>query len=189
MTKSVLDYSLKIRLPLTLFVVIVSFLVTFYVAKGERDGIGYKPEQPINYSHKLHAGDMKIDCRYCHTGVSKGRHALVPSTNICMNCHSLARKNKSQIITLTTNYENNKPINWIRIHKVPEYAYFNHSVHVNNNLDCESCHGNIRNMDVVTQMRNMNMTGCLECHRNAKERLAYIPDVNFGPENCSACHR
>ena len=99
MKKSFLDYTLKVRLPITLFVALLAFMITFYVSRPERDGIGYQPDQPIAYSHKLHAGQMKIDCQYCHTGVTKGRHALVPSANICMNCHSMARKNDPRLLS------------------------------------------------------------------------------------------
>lgn len=189
MKKSFLDYALKVRLPLTLFVAFVSFLITFYVSRPERDGIGYQPTQPIAYSHKLHAGQMKIDCQYCHTGVTKGRHALVPSTNICMNCHTLARNKQPEIIKLAKYYNENTPIPWKRIHKVPDYAYFNHSVHVNKGIKCESCHGNIADMEVVKQMKGWTMTACLDCHRNPKAQLPYLENVKKGPTNCGACHR
>lgn len=191
MNKAFLDYTLKIRLPLLLFVILTTFAVTFYLSRAERDGVGYMPAQPIKYSHKLHAGDMGIDCQYCHTGVTKGRHALVPSVNICMNCHSLARKNQPEIIKLTKYYDEGIPLPWKRVHKVPEYAYFNHSVHVNKGIDCESCHGNVREMEEVSQMRSFTMTSCLDCHRNPHDNLPYIEKekINLGPENCAACHR
>ncbi|MBI9072850.1 MAG: cytochrome c3 family protein [Melioribacteraceae bacterium] len=189
MKKTVIDYSLKVRLPLTLFIVAVTFILTFYISRAERDSIGYAPEQPIKYSHKLHAGEMQIDCQYCHTAVTKSRHAVVPSASICMNCHSVARKDKPEIIKLTKYYEENKPIPWKRVHKIPDYAYFNHSVHVNKGIECESCHGEISEMEVVTQARGFTMTACLECHRNPEEQLPYLEKVNKGPENCAACHR
>jgi hypothetical protein len=189
MKKSTLDYTLKIRIPLILFVAAVSFVLTFYISRPERDGVGYAPVQPIKYSHKLHAGELKIDCQYCHTGVTKGRHALVPSTNICMNCHTLAVKDKPEIIKLTQYYNGNKPIPWKRIHKVPEYAYFDHSVHVNKGIDCESCHGNLREMEVVKQIKPFTMTACLECHREPVKYVPYVADIKTGPENCGACHR
>jgi hypothetical protein len=189
MKRTVLDYALKIRLPLTLFVIVISFVLTFYISRAERDGIGYAPEQPIKFSHKLHAGQMAIDCQYCHIGVEKGRHAIVPSVNVCMNCHTLARKDRPEIVKLTQYYEEGKPIPWKRIHKVPEYAYFNHSVHVNKGIDCTSCHGDIKEMEVVNQARGFTMTACLDCHRMPHENLPYLKDVKNGPENCAACHR
>ncbi|MCP5063129.1 MAG: cytochrome c3 family protein [Ignavibacteriae bacterium] len=189
MSKSFLDYALKVRVPLTLFVIALSYIITFYVSRAERDGIGYEPTQPIAYSHKLHAGEMKIDCEYCHTGVTKGRHALVPSANICMNCHTVAVKDQPEIIKLKKYYDDKTPIPWKRIHKLPEYAYFNHSVHVNKGMECETCHGNIADMEVVSQMKGWTMTACLDCHREPEKQLSYIKDVQKGPENCNTCHR
>lgn len=189
MKKTVLDYALKIRLPLTLFVIASTFVITYYTSRPERDGIGYAPEQPIKFSHKLHAGTMAIDCQYCHTDVTKGRHASIPSVNICMNCHSVARKDKPEIIKLTQYYEDGKPIPWKRIHKVPDYAYFNHSVHVNKGIDCASCHGDLKEMEVVSQVRQFTMNACLDCHREPHKNLPYLEKVNVGPENCAACHR
>lgn len=189
MKKTLLDYTLKIRLPLTLFVIASTFVITFYASRAERDGIGYEPEQPIAFSHRLHAGLMEIDCQYCHTGVEKGRYATVPSVDICMNCHSVSRKNKPEIIKLTEYYESGKPLPWKRIHKVPEYAYFNHSVHVTTGIECETCHGDLTQMEVVKQVRGFTMGDCLECHRNPHEQLPYLEKVNIGPENCAACHR
>lgn len=189
MKRTVLDYALKIRLPLTLFVVAVSVILTFYLSRAERDSVGYKPDQPIKFSHKLHAGQMAIDCQYCHVGVAKDRHALIPSVNICMNCHAVARKDKPEIIKLTQFYNTGNPIPWKRIHKVPEYAYFNHSVHVNKGIDCTSCHGDVKQMDLVSQVKPFTMTACLDCHRNPQAQLPYLKTVKNGPENCWACHR
>ena len=189
MKRTVLDYALKIRLPLTLFVVAVSVILTFYLSRAERDSVGYNPEQPIKFSHKLHAGQMAIDCQYCHVGVAKDRHALIPSVNICMNCHTVSRKDRPEIIKLTQFYTTGKPIPWKRIHKVPEYAYFNHSVHVNKGIDCASCHGDVKQMDIVSQLKPFTMTACLDCHRNPQAQLPYLKTVKNGPENCWACHR
>lgn len=189
MNKSYLDYFLKIRLPIIIFVALASLTFTFYISRAERDGVGYAPEQPIPYSHKLHAGTMGIDCQYCHTGASKSRHAMVPPLNTCMNCHAVARKNKPDIIRLTQAYNEGNLMPWKRIHKVPDYAYFNHSVHVNKNIPCQQCHGNIQEMDVVKQAHSWTMNNCITCHRNAPVILANIPGIKAGPENCFACHR
>lgn len=189
MNKTQLDFSLKTRLPITLFVILLAFMLTYFAGRAERDGIGYTPEQPIKFSHKLHAGDMEIDCQYCHVGVEKGRHALVPSVNTCMNCHTYARTDKPEIVKLTKLYEEGKPVLWKRIHKVPEYAYFNHSVHVNNGIECESCHGNVAEQEVLGQVKGFTMGNCLQCHRNPHEDLSYLEEVKNGPENCYACHR
>ena len=189
MKKSYLDYILRNRLPVTIFVVLASFALTYFASRAERDGVGYTPEQPINYSHKLHAGTMKIDCQYCHVGVEKSRHAMVPPVATCMNCHTVARKDKPEIIKLTEYYNDDKPLEWNRIHRVPDYAYFSHSVHVNKGVACESCHGEIKEMEKVGQMQSFTMGSCLNCHRNAHNRLSYIENVNKGPDYCWACHR
>lgn len=185
-----LDYLLKVRLPVTVFVILAAFAITYFVSRAERDSVGYKPEQPINFSHKLHAGKMNIDCQYCHLGVEKERHATIPAASICMNCHSFARKNKPEILKLTGFYEKGIPIQWKRIHKVPEYVYFNHSVHVNKGIQCEKCHGDVRRMDKIRQVRSFNMKDCLNCHRNPQKELPELKGkVKKGPEYCSACHR
>lgn len=189
MKKLFLDHGLKVRLPITLFVIIASFTVTYYVSYAERNSIGYSPEQPIKYSHKLHAGEMKIDCKYCHVGVDKSRHASVPSVNTCMGCHTLAKKDSPEIQKLTQYYNEGKPIPWKRIHKVPDFAYFNHSVHINKGVECESCHGDIKKMEVVGQINSLTMGACLDCHRNAHEKLPYLKEIKNGPDNCSTCHR
>jgi len=189
MNKSLLDHILRVRLPITLFIVIASFSVTYFASRAERDGIGYTPEQPINFSHKLHAGDMSIDCQYCHTAVEKSRHATIPAIATCMNCHTVARKDKPEIVKLTQYYNEGKALEWNRIHKVPDFAYFNHSVHVNRGIDCAHCHGDVKKMEVVGQMNSFTMAACLDCHRNAHERLPELKEINKGPENCFACHR
>lgn len=189
MKNSLIDYSLKVRLPIIIFVVIASFAVTYYVSYAERNGIGYSPGQPVKFSHKLHAGDMKIDCQYCHIGVEKSRVASVPTTNVCMGCHALARKDTPEIQKLNWYYENNLPLPWKRIHKVPEFVYFNHSVHVNKSIECQSCHGEVQKMETVGQVNSFTMGACLDCHRNAHEKLPNLKDIKLGPENCAACHR
>jgi hypothetical protein len=188
--KTVLDYALKVRLPITIFIILATFAVTYYVARPERDGIGYGPEQPVKFSHKLHAGDMAIDCEYCHVSVTKTRHATIPPASTCMNCHKVARADQPEIIKLTDYYNKGEPIPWNRIHKVPEYAYFNHSVHVNSGIDCANCHGDIREMEVVEQVQSFTMGSCLDCHRKPHERMPQMKGViNEGPEHCAACHR
>jgi len=189
MKRSLLDYTLRVRLPIVVFVAVLSFAVTYFVSRAERDGVGYAPAQPIAFSHKLHAGTMSIDCKYCHTGVQVSRHAMVPPVSTCMNCHTVARKNQPEIIKLTKYYEEGIALPWKRVHRVPEYAYFNHSVHVNSGIRCPACHGNVDQMDVLTQVSEFTMGACLSCHRNAQEVLADVPKIGKGPENCSACHR
>lgn len=189
MNKQNIDYLLKFRLPIILFIAILTFTITYFVSRPERDGIGYAPEQPIAFSHKLHAGDMLIDCQYCHISVEKGRHASVPATEICMNCHTVAQKDKPEIIKLTKYYEENIPIPWKRIHRIPDYAYFNHSVHVVKDIDCQVCHGKVEQLDKLEQARGWTMTACLECHRDPHSQIDSKVPLKKGPEHCSACHR
>ncbi len=189
MKKFEIDYLLKARIPITVLVIIIAFAATYYVSRPERDGLGYQPEQPIKYSHKLHAGTLGIDCKYCHVGVDKGRHAMVPSANICMNCHTIARKTKPEIVKLIKFYESNTPVPWKRIHKLADFAYFNHSVHVNKGIDCVSCHEDVKKMEVVGQAHSFTMASCLNCHRQAHEKFPNLKGLKVGPENCGACHR
>ena len=197
MKKFLLDYGIKVRLPIILFAAAASFALTYYITYAERTGIGYQPEQPIAFSHKLHAGDMSIDCQYCHIGVEKSRIASVPGLNVCMGCHSLARADKPEIQKLTQYYNENRPLPWKRIHRVPDFVYFNHSVHVNKGIICQDCHGEVQNMDTsatnkfksIGQVNSFTMGACLECHRTAHEKFPALPNLNKGPENCSACHR
>ena len=193
MDKHLLDYNLKVRLPIIAFVVIAVFAITYYASYAERNSIGYTPEQPVKFSHKLHAGSMQIDCKYCHTGVDKSRAASVPSVDICMNCHTLARTDRPEIVKLTSYYKENKPLEWNRIHKVPQFVYFNHSSHVNKQIDCVNCHGDVKSMDVVGQANSFTMGACLSCHRQPEKKISNYEEIKAnlkkGPENCSACHR
>ncbi len=151
---------------------------------------GYAPKQPIAYSHKLHAGELKIDCKYCHIGVEVSKSATIPSLNICMNCHKGVQKASTaegdgispEIAKIykaldyspdSANYTkafgpNAKPIRWVRIHNLPDHAYFNHSQHVKvGKLACQTCHGPIEKMEVVQQWSSLQMGWCIDCHRTA----------------------
>ncbi|WP_145361555.1 cytochrome c3 family protein [Alienimonas californiensis] len=156
--------------------------MVFYGASPETLLTGYKPTQPVPFSHALHAGQMKLDCRYCHTGVFKGAHSNVPSTSVCANCH-----NGTQVdgVTLKVAVHTNSPrlqpvresiatgsaVAWERVHDLPDYAYFNHSAHVNRGVSCVSCHGRIDRMEVVEQVMPLSMGWCIECHRNPQDAL------------------
>ncbi len=150
---------------------------------------GYAPEQPIAFSHKVHAGINKIDCKYCHVGAERGKAAVIPSLSVCMNCHyniqgvtgtdpnypkAVYDKEIAKIYsyigfnTESMKYESEpKPIEWTKIHNLPDHVYFNHSQHVKvAGLECQTCHGQIQEMDVVQQMENLSMGWCVNCHRN-----------------------
>jgi mono/diheme cytochrome c family protein len=168
---------------------------------------GYAPKQPIAYSHKLHAGQYKIDCNYCHTGVNKGKSANIPSANICMNCHNAIKRESPEIQKIYRAIENDQPIEWIRVHNLPDFAYFNHSQHVNvGGLQCQQCHGEIEKMEVVEQRSSLTMGWCIDCHRQTNvntEGNAYYDKLieihkkdggkdlkvaNIGGLECSKCH-
>lgn len=130
---------------------------------------GYAPKQPIAFSHKLHAGEMKINCAYCHTGVYKGKQSGIPSANICMNCHNAIKRESPEIQKIYTAIETNKPIEWVRVHNLPDLAYFNHAQHTNvGGLECKNCHGEIEKMEVVQQRSTLTMGWCIDCHRKSE---------------------
>lgn len=138
--------------------------------------LGYAPEQPIKFSHEIHAGQREIDCNYCHTGVRKAKHANIPSANICMNCHSQVKKDSKEIqkIYKAIDYNpktgeygtNTTPIKWVRIHNLPDLVYFNHAQHVQvGGIECETCHGDVKEMEVIRQYSTLTMGWCIDCHR------------------------
>lgn len=161
----------------------VAFLVIGLIGKTTLDSLvsigmqqGYAPKQPIAFSHKLHAGKYKIDCNYCHTGVRLGKHANIPSANICLNCHSQIKTTSPEIkkIYESADYDpikktygkNQKPIEWVRVHNLPDLAYFNHSQHVKvAGLECQKCHGPVQEMEVIQQYAPLTMGWCINCHR------------------------
>lgn len=192
----------------------VAFVFTAIVLKSALDGLftvgvqqGYQPTQPIAFSHKIHAGQYEIDCNYCHTGVRKSKNANIPSPNICMNCHSSIKTDSKEIQKIYAAVENNTPIEWVRIHNLPDLAYFNHSQHVEvGEIDCQTCHGPIEEMDVVYQYSPLTMGWCINCHRetdvNTKGNEYYDKLVklhgetskdpmkveDIGGLECSKCH-
>ncbi|TLU98097.1 c-type cytochrome [Dyadobacter luticola] len=168
---------------------------------------GYAPKQPISFSHKLHAGEYKIDCNYCHTGVNRGKSAHIPSANICMNCHGVIKKESPEIQKIYTSIENNQPIEWVRVHNLPDLAYFNHAQHVNvGGLECQNCHGEVEKMEVIQQRSSLTMGWCIDCHRktevNTKDNKYYdklvqlhageskeaLKVADIGGLECSKCH-
>ncbi|MES2767157.1 MAG: cytochrome c3 family protein [Bacteroidota bacterium] len=132
---------------------------------------GYRPEQPVPFSHKQHAGDLEISCQYCHTTVEKSAHSPVPSTSTCMNCHSAVKTESPKLQKVRDSWEKNQPIEWRRIHKLPDYVQFPHMRHIRAQIDCSSCHGKIEEMGVVAQAKSLSMGWCLDCHRNPEDRI------------------
>ena len=186
-----LERSLKVRLPFVIGVVLLSVIITAAVSTPTRRRTGYAPVQPVAFfSHQTHAGTMKIDCRYCHVGVEGGRHATVPATSVCMNCHAVAQVDSTRIAPVLASARSGEPIEWRRVHRLPDYVYFSHDVHIAAGTGCETCHGRVEQMTTVRQVMPMTMAFCLDCHRNAHEYWqAWMPGEHVGPENCGACHR
>lgn len=127
--------------------------------------------QPIQFSHKHHVGDDGIDCRYCHTGVETSAFAGIPPTKTCMNCHSVLYNNVQYLEPIRESFRSDQSIQWVKVHRLADYVYFNHSIHVNKGVGCSSCHGQINQMPLVFQASPLNMEWCLDCHRNKEMNL------------------
>ena len=188
--------------------------VTYYFTqKYTREG--YQPNQPVPFSHVIHAKQLGMDCRYCHSFVEQSGHANVPTSSTCWNCHQHVKTNSPNLAAVKESVETGKPMEWVKVHKTPDYAYFNHSVHVSSGVSCVSCHGDITEMPVVYHKENQSMGWCLECHRNSETSLRPLDQItnlkykpedhgktqsSIGqkikenwkidpPENCASCHR
>jgi formate-dependent nitrite reductase cytochrome c552 subunit len=191
--------------------VVTAGLNYYFTPKYTR--VGFQPTQPVPFSHSIHVKQLGLDCRYCHDGVEKSWYSNVPAADTCMNCHSAVRADDPKLEPVRASYKDaNKPVEWVQIHKLPDYVYFNHSVHVNRGVSCVECHGRVDEMDEVRHEKNFSMTFCLDCHRNPGPHLRPLDkitdlaydrskdpankDRNFvkewhvkTSENCSACHR
>lgn len=190
---------------LSIFVGVIAFLiigVSLAYVFPSASNQGYSPEQPIPFSHKLHAGDNKIACQYCHADVERSRHASVPPVSTCMNCHREVKTDSPLIKQVTAAYNENRPIQWVRIHELPDFVYFPHKTHVGAGVSCQTCHGPIQEMAKVYQYGALTMGWCMECHKGVttpknvimelKGRPNYNPHANLAdavaPINCTTCH-
>ncbi|GIV57602.1 MAG: cytochrome C [Bacteroidetes bacterium] len=190
--------------------VFLIFVVWYYFSPEYTD-VGYAPEQPVPYSHRLHAGQLGIDCQYCHNWVEVADHSNVPPTQTCMNCHTQVRTESPRLLAVRESWATGESIPWVKVHNLPDYANFSHAVHVNNGVGCETCHGRIDQMEVVFQAEPLSMGWCLECHRQPElylrpndevTTMGYVQPADFvernlerirvehiePPTNCSACH-
>lgn len=171
--------------------------VALYACSPETTDVGYAPIQPVPYSHKLHAGELKIDCRYCHNTVDEAAFAAVPPTKTCLNCHSpvdpvsgqpalTAIHSKSEKLEkIRESAANGTPVAWTKVHDLPDYSYFNHSAHVTKGVSCVQCHGRVDQMEVVTQVKTLAMGWCLECHRNPAGNLwpaEHVTDLDWAAD-------
>jgi hypothetical protein len=128
--------------------------------------VGYAPEQPIPFSHKIHAGENKMECLYCHFNADKSRHATVPPMSLCMGCHQQVAKDRPLIKRMTALYAEGKSFEWVKVHHVPDHVYFPHRRHVAAGVSCQECHGPVEEMNKVKQVKEFTMGWCLSCHRN-----------------------
>ena len=151
-------------------------LITFGFSPDTTD-VGYMPTQPVPYSHKLHVGELGLDCRYCHTGVEVTARAGIPPTSTCMNCHHTVRADSPKLAPLRESYSTGNPVEWVRVHDLADFAFFNHSAHVTRGIGCVSCHGRVDKMEVVYQAKSLSMGFCLKCHRNPKVNLRPVDKV------------
>ncbi len=202
--------------PTVLGVLVVSVALSlWYWGTDKHLVVGYKPVQPIKFSHVKHVKGLGMDCRYCHSQVERSPVAGVPSTETCLNCHSVVKNDSPEIEKLQGYHDANQPVPWVKVHKLPEYAYFDHSAHVNKGVSCVECHGRVDQMREVMQKKSLSMSFCLDCHRNPVTRvrdkslvtnLGWKPaddnldPIQYGKEiinkyhikprvDCSTCHR
>ena len=184
-----------------------SFLRSDYVT-GVNDAV----EQPIPFSHRHHVGGMGIDCRYCHHTVEDGRYAGIPSSKVCMTCHSLIWTDAAMLEPMRDSFRNDEPMRWRRVHDLPDFVYFDHSVHIAKGIGCSSCHGEVDTMPLIQKSETLSMSWCLSCHEDpapfvrereditamgwlprhvSEDRRAELCDRNDVQSltNCSVCHR
>jgi hypothetical protein len=173
-------------------------------------------EQPIPFSHAHHVASMGIDCRYCHSAVENSQHAMVPPTKTCMNCHSQIGINSPTLEPVRESYRTNQSVRWTKVTDLPDFVYFNHSIHIKKGVGCETCHGRVDRMPLMYQESNLQMRWCLDCHRSPEKyvrprefitKMGYEPEIDakttqeeLGPklvreyqiqklETCWTCHR
>ena len=142
---------------------------SFVVVQARNLGFnqGYAPDQPVAFSNKKHAGDLGMDCQYCHFGADKGRHAGVPPTELCMNCHNSVLTTSQEIKKLKNAVDSGENIQWVKVNHFPDFAYFNHAQHVNvAGVQCQKCHGPVETMDIYKQQEKLSMGWCINCHRD-----------------------
>lgn len=184
----------------------------WYYGSPEFTDVGYRPKQPVPYSHKLHVGELGLDCRYCHVSVEISPVANIPPTQTCMNCHKIIARDRVSLEPIRESASSGIPMEWVRVHDLPDYAYFDHRPHLRAGVGCVTCHGRIDQMEVVYQVEPLSMSWCLDCHRNPAPYLRPSEQVtNMGwlapenqpelaqaiieekhldpPEDCSGCHR
>ncbi len=213
--KSANKLPLQIVIYLAVLGSIATAAVTYYMTP-KYTRVGYAPVQPVPFSHAKHVGEVGLDCRYCHSAVDQSYHSNIPTAQTCMNCHSVVKKDSPLLAPVRESFEKGTAVPWVWIHTTPDYAYFNHSAHVNRGVSCVECHGKVNEMDTVTHMQPLSMSFCLDCHKDPGSRLRDPKDVYnldskrlvdqgpqgaaqaakfvhdwklMPPQSCSGCHR
>jgi hypothetical protein len=218
------DWTNRLRLPALMLLLgapLYLIGVVYLVGAPAFTDVGYQPVQPIDYSHKIHVGDLGMDCRYCHNTVENAAFAAIPPSAVCLGCHGptneatpkIPIKGESpKLALLREAAKTDKPIEWIKVHDLPDFVFFNHSAHVNAGVGCQECHGRIDTMPHVYQSQTLSMGWCLDCHRNPDGHLRpreEVTNMNWKatgdqaaegkklreqfkiapPTHCSGCHR
>jgi len=155
----------------------ISFFVVLTACMNPRKG--YAPIQPIAFSHQIHAGANQIPCRYCHVSPGEGPISSVPGVNTCMNCHSQVKTQAPEIQKIHKAWKSGVPIEWVKVHDMPDHVRFSHQPHLNRGFDCTECHGQVNSMDIVSTQNKFNMGWCVNCHRQPE---------NNAPIDCGTCH-
>jgi len=173
---------LPLKIAVCLGALALGVVVAFtYYGSPKAQRVGYMPDQPIPYDHELHVTQLGLDCRHCHSFVEKSGHANVPTANTCANCHHETKggikSDSPRLAPLMDAIDNGKPIKWVRVHKSPDYVYFNHSAHLNRGISCVECHGQVDEMRVVFHAKPLSMGQCLDCHRAPENALRPLEEV------------
>lgn len=173
---------LPLKLAVALFFILVGVTlgVTYYFTP-KYTRVGYEPTQPVPFSHKIHAGQLGLDCRFCHSFGEISSHSNVPANQVCFNCHGTGKGNirsaSPKLAKVMEAEATGQPVPWVKVHKLPDYAYFNHSAHVNRGVSCVNCHGKVNEMEVVRQAESHSMGWCLDCHRAPENRLRPLTEI------------
>ncbi len=209
-----LKKAVLVHVTLILSALFVISMVTYQEATNLGRYQGYEPDQPIAFSHKVHSGENKIDCEYCHSGAMDSKRSGIPSANLCLNCHNVIKEGTNtgtaEIAKIHKAVEEGKAIEWVKVHNLPDHVYYNHSQHVNaGNMECEECHGDVENMGRIQQVNDLSMGWCLDCHRQkyididnkyfANQYKKYHDEIakgmrkgvtvsEVGGEDCAKCH-
>jgi hypothetical protein len=190
----------KVHLALKVLLLSLLILVVFgaYVLWPSNMEAGYQPEQPLPFNHALHAGTLKIDCRYCHSAAEQSQHATVPQLSTCMNCHSEVKPLDASgrvvagVKTLLENWQRKAGLRWQKVNDLADFVYFDHSRHVNSDIACQNCHGPVETMERVRREHGLKMSWCLDCHRQSPPVESHAAKEGWAsraPIECATCHR